>query len=73
MKKIGRVEPVIGTMRKIVWDEGMLPKPGTVLYAVDESEEPILLDMGCAERGCPFHDHRLGEVPAKGFILDLKV
>ena len=73
MRRVGRVEPVIGTMRKIVWDEGLLPRPGTVLYAVEEKEEPILLDQACVERGCPFHDHRLGEVPAKGFILDVKV
>lgn len=36
MRRVGVVEPLMGTMRTVIWDEGMIPLAGTTLWAKDE-------------------------------------
>lgn len=36
MRRVGVVEPLMGTMRTVIWDEGMIPSAGTTLWAKDE-------------------------------------
>jgi hypothetical protein len=36
MRQVGVVEPLMGTMRTVIWDEGMIPSAGTTLWAKDE-------------------------------------
>jgi len=33
---VGVVEPLMGTMRTVIWDEGTIPSAGTTLWAKDE-------------------------------------
>jgi hypothetical protein len=35
-RRVGVVEPLMGTMRTVIWDEGMIPSAGTTLWAKDE-------------------------------------
>jgi hypothetical protein len=36
MRRVGVVEPLMGTMRTVIWDEGMIPLAGTTLWVKDE-------------------------------------
>jgi len=36
MRQVGVVEPLMGTMRTVIWDEGTIPSAGTTLWAKDE-------------------------------------
>jgi hypothetical protein len=36
MRRAGIVVPMLGTMRSVVWDDGMIPSAGSILWTKDE-------------------------------------